>query len=131
MAFDYNPEEKEEGGGRAEPGTYGFKVDDIKETTFRTGSEGWKVELLVSALPDKDIRVYNNLVNLPKALWKFEEFLNAFGFDFMNPPRGGYKPEQRINKTGKARFVKNDRGYLEVDEYLAATANNSDDDVPF
>ncbi len=132
MAFNYNPDEREDSGGRADEGTYRFKVDDITEKTFKTGNDGWKLELLVSALEDRDIKVYDNIVNVPTSLWKFEQFCNAFGFDFMSPPAGGYKPEQFLNKMGKARFVKNDRGYLAVDEYLSANASgDSDDDVPF
>jgi hypothetical protein len=132
MAFSYNPDEKEDSGGRAEEGTYSFKVDDITEKTFKSGNDGWAVMLLAAALEDKDVTVYDNLVNVPTALWKFEAFCNALGYDFANPPAGGYKPEQFVNRMGKARFVKNDRGYLAVDEYLPASAgSDSEDDVPF
>ena len=128
MSFDYNPSDKTENeGGRAEPGVYPFVVDQITETVFRSGNSGWKVELMVGAFPDRDIRVFDNMVNTPNALWKFEQFCQAFGFDFTSPPPGGWKPEQFIGKQGTADFEMGDRGYLQVKFYSAASANNGPD----
>lgn len=127
MAFDYNPQDKVEAGGKADPGEYTFKVDQITEVRFRTGSEGWKVELMVGALPDQDLRVYINLVNTPNSLWVFEAFCSALGFDFNAPPRGGWQPHSFENKMGRAKFKLGEKGYLEVDEFIPASANNGPD----
>jgi hypothetical protein len=127
MSFNYNPADKtESGGGKAQPGTYKGKVDQITETTFRSGNDGWKVKLMVGALPDRDITVYCNLVQTPAALWKFEEFCNAFGFDFNSPPPGGWNPGQFEGKTFQAVFKAGEK-YLEVDQFLPASANNGPD----
>jgi hypothetical protein len=126
MSFNYNPQDKIDNGGKAEPGEYLFKVDQVTETTFRTGSEGWKVQLLVGAFPDKDIKVFVNFVQSPAALWKFEEFCASLGFDFNAPPTGGWRPEQFEGRTGKALFKKPEK-FLEVDTFLPASANNGPD----
>lgn len=128
MSFNYNPEDKTEGGGgKAQPGDYTFKVDQIEEVTFRTGSEGWKAQLLVGALADKDIKVFCNLVNTKAALWKMAEFLASIGLDFNNPPKGGWEPTACEGKVGKATFKLGEKGYLEVEAFLPASANNGPD----
>lgn len=129
MSFNYDPKDKVEG-GKAEPGKYKFKVDQIAEATFKTGSDGWKATLLVAAFPDRDVKVFENFVNGPNSLWKFEEFCMAFGYDFNNPPKGGWNEQQFEGRFGEAEFVVGDRGYLKVDAFLPAKAG-SNDNVPF
>ena len=124
MTFKCNPKDKTEGGGLAEPGTYTYKVDQIEETTFRSGNDGWKVTLLVSAMQDRDIRVFCNLVNVPAALFMMEQFCNAHGVDFNS---GEYEPRQFEGKVGKAIFEKGDKGYLQVKTFLPSSANNGPD----
>ena len=127
MSFSYNPQDKIDNGGRAESGTYTFKVDEITEKTFKTGNDGWAVKLMVAAFDDRDVTVFDNIVNVPSALWKFEQFCQAFGFDFLNPPEGGYQPHQFEGRLGKAEFEKDDKGYLKVKEYQPTAANNGPD----
>ena len=126
MSFNYNPQDKIDNGGKAEPGTYPFTVSQVDETTFKSGNEGWKVQLAVQAFAERDITVFVNLVNTPSALWKMEEFCACLGFDFNNPPPGGWQPRQFEGKSGEALFKKPDK-YLEVDMFIAASANNGPD----
>jgi hypothetical protein len=127
MTFNYNPDDRPEDGEAefAKPGVYEFVVDDIRETTFSTGSEGWNVRLMVGAFDSRDIKVYDNIVNTARALWKMEQFLNAFGLDFNNIPSGGWRPDGFIGQSGKADFVRGARGYLEVKAYLPAKAGKN------
>jgi hypothetical protein len=122
--FKCNPKDKTEGGGSAQAGTYPYVVDHITEKTFNSGNDGWKVELMVGAFPDRDIRVFCNLVNVPSALFMMEQFCNAHGVDFNS---GEYDPTDFEGRSGKAAFVKNEKGYLDVKTFLAASANNGPD----
>lgn len=121
----YNPEEKIDGGGKAAPGMYRFRVDKAEETMFRSGNEGLAVELAVAAFPDRDITVFSRFVYLPKSLWKLEEFFNSIGVDFARSQET--QPEDLIGLTGEAVFALGEKGYLEVDTYCAASANNGPD----
>ena len=121
MGLGYNPEEKEEGGGRAEEGDYDFVVDEAEEKTFRSGNSGLAVTLMVGAFADKDVKVFDRFVYLPQSLWKLEEFLAALGCDFNNSPDA----HELVGMQGRASFVKGDKGYLEAETYAAASANNA------
>lgn len=116
----YNPNDMEEGGGRATAGTYEFKIDDAVETTFRSGNDGAKVTLMVGAFATKDVKVFENFVYLPQALWRLKSLMEAVGLDFAANP----DVEELINLTGKAKFRVGEKGYLEVEEFLPAKANN-------
>lgn len=123
----YNPQDKDPnsgGGAKAQPGDYSFRVESMIQTTFNSGNEGLTGELAVRAFPgsDRTIRVFVNFVFTKRALWKLEEFMNAIGMDFNNPPQNSMA---YVGKTGRATFIKGDKGYLEVGEYLAAKANNA------
>jgi hypothetical protein len=121
MGLGYNPEDKEEGGGRAAAGEYDFVVDDAEETTFRSGNDGLKVKLMVGAFDDRDVTVFDRFVYLPSSLWKLEEFLASIGCDFNNSPNA----HEIIGMQGRASFVPGDRGYIEAETYIAASANNA------
>lgn len=123
MPFNYNPQDKVDSGGRAEPGEYRFRVEEAAETVFRSGNEGLTLKLAVAAFPEKDITVFARFVYTPKALWRLEQFMAAVGVDFANPG----EPHGLIGKSGKATFVVGENGYLEVDNYLPANANNGPD----
>lgn len=121
----YNPSKKaEEGGGRAQPGTYPFKVEEAQEVTFKTGAEGLSVKLLVGAFHNRDITVFARFTYGESAQWKLKQFMDAIGVDFYRPPQNAYELERH---TGKAKFKLGDNGYLEVDEFIAASANNGPD----
>ena len=141
MPMNYSPDEKVDR-PNAEPGEYVFKIDDAQETVFRSGNEGCKLTLLVGALPNRDVTVFDNLVYVGKALWKTEQLMKSIGLDFYRPP----EVHELVGKMGKAKFMTGEKGYLEVEEYLPASANNApgasqfqaapaqegaDDDVPF
>ena len=105
------------------PGTYGFKVDSVEETTFSTGSEGYKVTLLVNN-GDKDMTVFTNLVKTPKAAWKISEFCKSLGLVMKDVG----SPLEFMNKMGEAEFgLKKYDGqtYLEPKKFIPA------DDVSF
>jgi hypothetical protein len=126
-SFDYNPQDKTDApASNTVAGEYPYKVDDIQKTTFKSGNKGWKAVLLVGALPDKDVTVYCNFVQTPKALWKFAEFCQSLGLDFDAKPQGGWKPEAFLNRNGRALFKKPDK-FLEVDTFLPAKASNGPD----
>lgn len=122
MALNYNPADLDETkGGNIEPGDYVFVVANAEEVTFRSGNQGLKIELSVAALPDRDIKVFENFVYLPIALWRLREFMDSIGLDFGNMP--GLR--EIIGAAGKATFVENDRGYLTAKKFHAAPANNA------
>ena len=119
MPLGYNPSEMDPSAGRAEPGTYRFRVDEAAETTFRSGSHGLKLVLLVAAYADRDISVYDNLVYHPKALWKVDAMLKSVGLDFSSPPEA----HELIGRQGVAEFRLGERGYLEVAKYVPAVTD--------
>lgn len=124
MPLGYNPQDKIEGGsGKAQPGVYDFIVDECSEETFRSGNQGLKVKLLVAALETRDVTVFDRFVYVPKALWKLEQFMASVGVDFNNPCEA-HEIERRC---GRASCVVGEKGYLEVEEYLPAMANNGPD----
>jgi hypothetical protein len=120
----YNPTEKVEGGGRAQPGEYAFVVEAAEETMFRSGNEGCKLTLQVAAMTDRDIKVFDYLIYQPQSLWRTEEFLTCLGFDFQRPP----EVHQLVGKMGKASFITDkETGYLRVKNYVSPSANNGPD----
>lgn len=119
--MNYNPSEKVDSGGRATAGRYRFKVDEANETVFRSGSEGVKLKLLVAAFKDKDVKVFDNLVFHPNALWKVEQFMQSIGLDFNDT---SIQAHDLVGLTGEAEFVVGENKYLEVAEYLPAKAGN-------
>jgi len=119
MPMGYNPQEVGEssgGGGRAEPGTYHFRVDDARELTFRSGNEGCEIKLAVAAFGDRDITVYDRCVYTSRSLWKLKQFFGAVGCDFERPP----EVHELAGHRGRARFKRDENGYLVVAEYLSA-----------
>ena len=120
--LNYNPEDKVD--TVAEAGQYRFFVGDAVETTFRSGNEGLKITLEVAAFEDRDIKVFENLVYMDKALWRLEEFLTSVGLDYSKPP----ELDQLHGLEGMAEFVLGDkkqdgRQYLEVAAFLAPDAS--------
>lgn len=120
MPLGYDPNEKEDTGGPAKPGTYAFTVASAEEVTFRSNNEGLKVQLDVDTGGEQPRTVYENFVYVPKALWRLEGFLKGLGFDFESPPDA----EELIGCPGVAYFklgAPNDQGrqYLEADEFKA------------
>lgn len=121
--MNYNPADKAEGSGpvKAKPGKYRFRVEEATEKTFNSGNEGCRLVLLVAAFSDRDVKVFDNLIYVPNSLWKTEQFLASLGFDFNHSP----EVHRLVGKTGEAEFRINEKGYLEVDTYLPASANNA------
>lgn len=124
--MDYNPEDKVESGGTAQPGKYRFKVDEAVETTFRSGNKGLKAKLLVAAFSDKDITVYCNFVYLPQSLWKLEQFMSSIGLDFSDKSLTAH---DFVGLQGDAEFVAGEK-YLEAGDFIAASANNGAKSAP-
>ncbi len=111
------------GGGNSEPGEYPFIVDHVEEKTFKSGNEGLTVRLKTAVADGRDVTVYENFVYVDKALWKLNEFLTCIGLDFRDPP----EPWDVESKTGRANFTLNEKGYLQVEDFLAPSANNGPD----
>ena len=125
MRFTPNKEAAESGGGgKAQPGEYPFKIDEAEEVTFKTGSEGLKLTLLVGAFETKDIKVFARLSYSEKAQWRLKQMFDSIGGDFYNPPEDARELE---GLGGKAKFKCDEKGYLEVEEWLAGSANNGPD----
>ena|SRR3990167_5843328 len=112
------------GGGKAQPGEYAFTIDEAEEVTFKTGSEGLKLTLLVGAFESKDIKVFARLSYSEKAQWRLKQMMDSIGADFYSPPEDARELE---GLTGRAKFKCDEKGYLEVDEWLAGSANNGPD----
>lgn len=142
MRFDMGTEEQT-GGDEIPAGTYFFKVDEVAEKTFKTGSQGVSIKLLVM-IGSKDITVYDNLVATEKARWKWQQLAKALGL----PTKGEIDPHQFLNRMGVADFErKADSKYLQVGRYTppaetptrevlmagasAPAVAAGDDDVPF
>lgn len=130
--------DRDENREKAEPGEYAFKVEDANEVRFKTGNEGLELRLLVAALPNRDITVFDRLVYVDKARWKIDKFLASIGFDFFSPP----ELHDLYGKQGMASFVTGEKGYLEVEEYFPKDASDASrptsrqsvpygDDLPF
>jgi hypothetical protein len=121
--MNYNPEEKVEstGGGKAEPGRYRFKVDSAIEKTFRSGNEGLETVLLAGAFETRDVKVFARFAYTPKALWKLEQFMQSIGLDFQDK---SLQPADFFGRTGEADFILDEKGYLEVENFIPASANN-------
>ncbi len=62
----------------------------------------------------RDIKVFVNLVNVKGALWKTKEFLDSIDLPFSPPPPN----ERLLGRSGKAEFVLNEKGYLEVSQEM-------------
>ena len=111
----WKPEDKE-GRPSTHRGVYDFRIIDAQAVKFRTGTEGTKLVLEVFLPGDRLIKVFENLFNTPKALWKVEQACQAVGLDFATRP----KPEEYIGQTGKAFFDRRkDSKFLEVSEFVA------------
>jgi len=113
--------------GRAVPGIYSFTVGDATDEIFKSGNAGVKIALQTAAFPDRDIKVTTRLVTVQSALWKVKEFLDSIGLPFSPPPA----TESLIGRSGRAEYVLDDKGYLEVKTFLPASASNGPDGLPF
>lgn len=122
---------------KVEPGDYTFKVDDIQEKNFKSGSSGLSVKLL-AGVGDRDVTVYDTVVVEPAAgknntIWRLKALAGALGFDAEN-----IDTNKLLGKFGRASFKLED-GYLRVDRYEKADTPDTsigkpvpkDDDVPF
>ncbi|MFA5898006.1 MAG: hypothetical protein WC829_02715 [Hyphomicrobium sp.] len=97
------------------PGTYSFVIDAASEFVSKNGNDGLKLELSVAAHPDRDIRVFDNLMYMPSWLFKVEHLLTGIGLDFLSPP----PVEELVGKRGSAEFViDKESGFLKVKDYV-------------
>ena len=125
MSFYTPNREAAESGGRAPEGEYAYQVEQADEKTFSTRNSGVALMLLV-AIGDRDVKVFENLVDTPAAQWRIKQFMESINCDYMNPP-----PLYQIpGKRGRAKFVVGDNGYLEVEEFLPASASNGPGRAP-
>lgn len=117
VSFDDN--DLKEGGGSVEPGIYHFKIEDIQEKQFKSGSGGLNIQLLVG-IGDRDVTVYETIVLNPApgkkhAKWKLAQLCRSVGVD----PEAGVDIAKLLGKVGRAEFVLPDgEKYLRVDTYF-------------
>jgi hypothetical protein len=112
--FDFDPKEADTEGGdypAHEPGRYVFKVNTASETVFKSGNRGIKLALLVDN-GKRDVKAFDNLVDTPKARWRWKMICKCLGVAFVSP----FDPAVLENKIGVADFKVED-GYLRVDGY--------------
>ena len=144
MPLGYNPHAiPEKGGGRVQPGTYAYMIEEAVEKKFRSGNFGLELKLAVVG-SDRSVPVYERIAYSPKTMWKIRKFAESAGFDPKNSP----DVHQLVGMQGRAEFAKDSRGYLELDEFLpkeetgapasfpargapVAPAAPAGDDVPF
>ena len=119
--MNYKPSKEAEnsGGGKAPEGEYPFTVKAAAEVRFRTGADGAEIELGVQTAPGRSLKVYSRLTYGEKAQWKLKAFMDSIGADFYRPPED---IAQLVGLSGRAKFVHNEKGYLEVGEYVPSSA---------
>jgi len=113
MILDFDPEESA-GKSEVSRGVYQFRITDVEQRKFGTGTKGCTVTFDVF-LADRVIRVYENMFYTPKALWKIEELCKAIGIKF----KKGMDSEEFVRQSGRAFFgrKKNDK-YLSLMEFI-------------
>ena len=136
----FNPQDANDSpGGQLPPGDYPFMVQSAEERQSKAGNATIHLTLAVQ-INGKRYQVHDHLVSAPNTTWMIKSFCKAVGLDF---DAGEITPDLCAGRQGRARFVKGDRGYLEVKEYLSDMASDpqpapyqqsasiSDDEIPF
>ena len=120
-------------------GVYDFKINNIQERVFGTGTEGITATLDVF-LEDQGriIKVYENLYYTKKALWRIRELCKCVSVDW---PEDGLDSDDLLGKSGTAFFGrKKGEKFLNLMEFIKPSTSDSskklppsvvDDDVPF
>lgn len=98
-----------------EEGEYFFKVTEISKETWPTGTQGFRVVMDINIDANTTVKGFENIFLSPRAGWKLKAFMESLGQDFMQPP---VTEQALVGAYGRARFIKNDKGYLAVDQYL-------------
>lgn len=116
-------------------GVYDFRIVEMEQRTFGTGTEGVTATLDVF-LDSRVIKVWENMYFTKKALWKLKDLCTAVGVVF----KTGLDTEELIGKSGSAYFgrEKGDK-FLKVMEFIESTSKPGkanppsvpDEDVPF
>lgn len=157
LGIDENEHAVEEGSGggfELEGGNYKFKIDECKETTFKTGSKGMKAKLLVDVGSKYDQQVYLNIVYSHFA-WMVKRMAHSVGMEYDPEKLSDYMFEGRIGhadfKTEEVYSEKHGKTFtnLKLEEFtphakfaeLYSDSGDSagdssgpppmDDDVPF
>ena len=137
----YNPSIRSKKKGEVPPGVYQFRVFDIQERKFGTGTRGMTVTFDVFA-DNRVIKAYENMYYTEDAHWKLEDFFAALGLVWKEEE--AYDKEEILNKMGSAYWTRaKGEKYLGVKEFIMPkSAPNqksgkdtpppmSDEDVPF
>tara|TARA_R110002110_G_scaffold125486_2_gene303445 strand:- start:1138 stop:1563 length:426 start_codon:yes stop_codon:yes gene_type:complete len=106
------------GGGRVQPGTYPYVIVESVEKKFRSGNFGLELKLNV-LVGDRGIPVYERIPYLTSLAWKIRKFAASVGFD----PQRSPDAHKLIGMQGRAEFVKDAKGWLELDEFLPKGEN--------
>ena len=97
-------------------GVYLFRIAQINERKFSTGTEGMSVQFDVF-LDNKSapITVWENMYYAPKALWKLRDMCKSVGVEF----KQGLDSEELLRKSGRAFFhrKKGDQ-FLSLEEFI-------------
>ena len=62
-------------------GTYRFEVDNVVRAVASSGNDMYQVRLKCFKEDGGTANVFDNLVETEKALWKFVQYFDCFGFD--------------------------------------------------
>ena len=125
MILDFDPQDSA-GKSEVARGVYQFRVTRIEPRQFGTGTRGFVAHFDVF-LPDRVIKVYENMFYTPKALWKIEELCASTGAHY----RKGMDSEELVGQSGRAFFGrKKNEKYLSLMEFIARSRPENGDGPP-
>lgn len=134
MSFSFDEKDTESTGGKVPPGAYQFQIVDVVEKVSQKGNPMWKLTLETQVSADRLIKVFDNIVNTPEAIWKLRCVCDAIDVTCKSP----MDPGDILGRTGKAEYVEGEKGYLEIAKYIPANASNTgkakpkdNDEIPF
>jgi hypothetical protein len=113
MKLGFDPQDAED--KREVPqGVYDYRISNIEEREFSTGTKGLTVKFDVF-LEDRFIQVYENMYYTPRALWKLKDLCSSIGVEF----KEGLDSEDLIGQSGRAFFgrEKSDK-FLKLMEFV-------------
>mgnify|MGYP005831656277 CR=1 FL=1 len=129
--MNWNPDEHVDTGGGFTPideGEYDFTVTSATEATSKAGNEMIELQMAFDIGRSDPLKIYDRLVNTPKALWKVKDFCEVTGLKF---DTGELAAANCIGLQGKAYLhlgQENDKGkrYMEVRYYCTSDSGFSE-----
>lgn len=93
---DAIPKEGEVSFDPIEPGRYDASIFKAEETTFKSGTEGIKVDFILLGGEYDKRHVFENYVLTDSCMWKFAHLLKATGYDLSNGVIKGFNPADLV-----------------------------------